>query len=83
MKPTPDQFIRVLSVIEGNVYEFYHELGVPVVHERDGGTKRENAARILGENPGITWKRVLEALRHVGRNDQAGVLEQRIRFGRI
>ena len=83
VKLTPEQFIHVLSVIDGNVYEFYRELGVPVADERDGGTNQENVARLLRENPGITWRRVLDALRRVGRDDRARDLEQRLRFGRI
>ena len=65
------------------MFEFYHKLGVPVEDERDGGTSRENAARILEENPGISWRQILDALRRMGKADQASNLEQRIRFGRV
>lgn len=65
------------------MFEFYRELGVNVPDERDGGTTRENAARILRENPGISWRQILEALRRVGRADQASDLKQRICFGTV
>lgn len=82
-EPTPDQFIHVLTFIDGNVVEFYRELGVRVDDERDGGTNRDNVARVLRENPGISWKQIIEALRRKGMTDQARDLEQKILFGRI
>ena len=65
------------------MFALYHELGVLVEDERDGGTNRDNAARILEENPGISWRQILDALRRMGKADQARDLEQRIRFGRF
>ena len=65
------------------MFEFYRELGVHFDDERDGGTSRDNAARVLRENPGISWRQILEALRRVGMVDQASDLEKRIRFGSI
>lgn len=81
---TPDQFIHVLSFIDGNVFEFYRELGIHVDDERDGRTSRDNmASRVFRENPGISWRRILEALRRVGMTDQASNLERRILFETI
>ena len=65
------------------MFEFYRELGVLVEDERDGGTNRDNAAKILEENPGISWSQILDALRRMGKADQASNLERRIRFGRV
>ena len=63
--------------------EFYRELGVLVEDERDGGANRDNAAKILEENPGISWRQILDALRRMGKADQARDLEQRICLGGI
>ena len=64
-------------------FEFYRELGVHFDDERDGGTSSDNVASKLRENPGISWRRILDALRHVGMADRASDLEKRIRFGSI
>ena len=65
------------------MFEFYRELGVRVDDERDGGTSRDNMARVLRENPGISWRLILESLRRMDMADRASDLEKRIRFGSI
>ena len=65
------------------MFEFYRELGVRVDAERDGGTSRDNVARVLRENPGISWRLILESLRRMDMADRASDLEKRIRFGSI
>lgn len=64
-------------------FEFYRELGVHFDDERDGGTSSDNVASKLRENPGISWRLILESLRRMDMADQASDLEKRIRFGSI